>query len=460
MNRQEVRPDVMQDDRSREWVAEAGMREVECVVPDMNGIARGKRWPAEDLLRPESPPTLRMPCSVLFLAFNGRYAMDKERDESAFSDPDVVLRADLGSLRAAPGTDGSVGLLFADPYRPDGSPFAVAPRLVLRRMLDLFEEIGWSFAVAPELEFYLTSAAADPCLPLQPAAGRSGRPEFAPQPYALDGLREYDDVIASIYAEASKSSLSLGAILHESGTAQFEINFRHGDPVLCCDEVLVFKRLVRDVARRHGLLATFMAKPIAGQPGSSMHFHISAVERASGRNLFADATAAPSHSLQNFVGGMQRFLPEMAPLFAPNVNSFRRLRPAQSAPVNLQWGKDNRSCGLRIPASDPRNMRIECRLPGADANPYLALAAALCSGYLGVRDRIEPQPLVDGNAYLHPRSLPRSFDEALQRFATCKEASLFGEQFMQGFLFLKSIELAAFNDVVTPWEREHLQLKI
>jgi len=250
-------------------------------------------------------------------------------------------------------------------------------------------------------------------------------------------------------------------MIHESGTAQLEINFLHGEPVALSDQVMVFKRIVRQVALSHGMYGTFMAKPMETQPGSAMHLHISVVAEGDGSNLFADPDGADSAMFRHFVGGLQTFLPEIAPLFAPNVNSFRRMRPSHSAPINVQWGADNRSCGLRVPIADAANRRIENRLPGADANPYLAMAAALVSGWLGVTGEVEPMSQVHGNAYEHARTLPRTLDEALERFRACEPVrGLLGESFYTAFAAIKEAELEAFQGVISSWERDHLLLKV
>jgi glutamine synthetase len=321
--------------------------------------------------------------------------------------------------------------------------------------------MNWKILVAPELEFYLTEINSDPDLPLVPPTGRSGRTETSPQPYGLEAVTEYEDIIEDIYEYAETASLHLDTMIHESGTAQLEINFNHGDPIQLCDQVIIFKRLVRQVALKHGVYATFMAKPMEFQPGSAMHLHISAVDRKSGKNLFGTPTNGLSDTFGHFVGGLQRYLPEVAPLFAPNVNSFRRMRPTHSAPINLQWGYDNRSCGLRVPISDHANARIENRLPGADSNPYLAIAASLVCGYLGVQDKLEPMPMVEGNAYLHARTLPRNLDEAIDRMLACQPViEHFGAPFIRAFAQIKTAELVAFEGVISSWERNHLLLKV
>ena len=444
----------------KQWIQEHGIGEVECLVPDLNGTLRGKVWPAHKFVESAENDSLRLPSSVFAVTVTGEYA-DSESEAESMTDPDVSLRPDPASLCVAPGFKTPTAFVVADAYLKNGQPYEIAPRYVLRRILELYDTINWQILVAPELEFYLTEINSDPDLPLVPPTGRSGRTETSPQPYGLEAVTEYEDIIEDIYEYAETASLHLDTMIHESGTAQLEINFNHGDPIQLCDQVIIFKRLVRQVALKHGVYATFMAKPMELQPGSAMHLHISAVDRKSGKNLFGTPTNGLSDTFNHFVGGLQRYLPEVAPLFAPNVNSFRRMRPTHSAPINLQWGYDNRSCGLRVPISDPANARIENRLPGADSNPYLAIAASLVCGYLGVRDKLEPMPMVEGNAYLHARTLPRNLDEAIDRMLACEPViEHFGAQFIRAFAQIKTAELVAFEGVISSWERNHLLLKV
>jgi len=442
------------------WIERHGIGEVECLVPDMNGVLRGKVLPAAKLVQSERDGSLRLPSSVFAVTVTGEYA-DADDDDEAFQDPDMVLRPDASTLCIAPGFKTPTAFVFADAYHTDGSPWSSSPRQVLKGVMDLYAQRGWRPVVAPELEFYLTAQNPDPDFPLTPPVGRSGRAETAPQPYGLEAITEYEDLIDAIYEYSETADLSVDTMIHESGTAQLEINFLHGDPVRLSDQVSVFKRIVRQVALQHGLYATFMAKPMEHQPGSAMHLHISMLDEAAGQNLFADASGADSAMFRHFVGGLQRYLPEVSPLFAPNVNSFRRMRPGHSAPINVQWGYDNRSCGLRVPISDRDNRRIENRTPGADASPYLAISAALICGWLGVEQAIEPAPQVTGNAYQYPRTLPRTLDEALERFAACAPVrDLLGPAFFDAFTRIKQAELTAFEGVISSWERDHLLLKV
>ena len=341
------------------WIKERGIGEVECLIPDLNGVIRGKVFPAQKFLQSERDGSLRIPSSIFLLTVTGEYAEDAD-EAISMQDPDVVLRPDINTICVAPGYKTPTAFVFADTYHTNGEPYDIAPRYVLRRVLKLYEEAGLRPVVAPELEFYLTQVNTDPDLPLAPPAGRSGRSETSPQPYGLEAITEYEDLIETIYEHAEAASLHLDTMIHESGTAQLEINFNHGDPVHVSDQVLVFKRIVRQVALKHGVYATFMAKPMENQPGSAMHLHVSVVDAKKGTNLFgAEEGDGNTDTFRHFVGGLQKYLGDVTPLFAPNVNSFRRMRPDFSAPINLQWGYDNRSCGLRVPISQQSNRRVE-----------------------------------------------------------------------------------------------------
>jgi glutamine synthetase len=441
----------------KDWIAHHRIGEIECLVPDMNGVLRGKVLPATKFVQSEKDGSLRLPSSVFSVTVTGEYAGD---GDEAYADRDLLLRPDAATLRVAPGFKKATAFVVADTFSADGQAWGASPRHVLKKVLALYDEKGWKPVVAPELEFYLTAINADPDIPLTPPIGRSGRAESAPQPYGLESITEYEDLVEAIYEHAAISELHLDTMIHESGAGQLEINFHHGDPLGLADQSVVFKRIVRQVALAHGVYATFMAKPMADEPGSAMHLHISIVDQTTGQNLFAGSDGNDTDLFRHFVGGLQKLLPEMAPLFAPTVNSFRRMRPSHSAPINVQWGKDNRSCGLRVPTSDAHNRRIENRLPGADANPYLAIASTLLAGYLGITRALKPEAQVEGNAYYYPRTLPKTLEEALERLSACHEVrEILGESFMQAFLDIKQAELDHYQGVISSWERDHLLLK-
>lgn len=442
------------------WIKERGIAEVECIVPDMNGIQRGKVLPANKFLKSINDRTLRIPGSVFTVTVTGAYPEGIESIVPTF-DPDVMLVPDAATIREAPGYKTPTAYVIADAFDSAGKPVEIAPRQILKKVLGLYAKRGWRPVIAPELEFYLVSKNLDADFPLVPPIGRSGRAETGSQPYGLEALSEFEDIIEQIYDYCEKADLNIDTMIHESGAAQLEVNFEHGDPLGLADEVLLFKRIVRQVAMEHGVYATFMAKPMSDQPGSAMHIHQSVLDAETGRNVFSTANGRDSALFRSYIAGLARLLPQISPLFAPNVNSFRRMRPDTDAPINVQWGSDNRSCGLRIPISDSKNRRIENRLPGADANPYLSIAASLVCGYIGMVDRMVPPKMMSGNAYNRARTLPRTLEGALDRFSHCKAVREYlGTDFFEVFYAIKDTELYAYQSVISSWEREHLLLKV
>jgi glutamine synthetase len=209
------------------------------------------------------------------------------------------------------------------------------------------------------------------------------------------------------------------------------------------------------------MFATFMAKPIAGEPGSAMHVHQSVVNQRTGRNLFSNEDGTPSQEFYWYIGGLQRYTPAAMALLAPYVNSYRRLARSTAAPINIQWGTDNRTVGIRSPVAPPAARRVENRVIGADANPYVALAATLACGWLGMKNQIEPTAECKGDAYLSAYELPRSLGEALSWLADEKELhEVLGKEFITVYSEIKAIEHDEFMKVISPWEREHLLLHV
>ncbi|HEX5644150.1 MAG TPA: glutamine synthetase family protein, partial [Erythrobacter sp.] len=431
------------------WISERGISEVECIVPDMNGIQRGKVLPANKFLKSLTDRTLRIPISVFSVTVTGEYPEDID-DVVPPYDPDIMLVPDPSTLREAPGFQTPTAYVIADAHARNGEPIEIAPRMILKRVLELYEKRGWRPVIAPEVEFYLVSKNLDADFPLQPPTGRSGRAESASQPFGLEALGEFEDIIEHIYDFCEKADLNIDTMIHEAGAAQLEVNFVHGDPLALADQVLLFKRIVRQVALEHGVYGTFLAKPMSDQPGSAMHIHQSILDIETGKNVFTTQNGRDSALFRSHIAGLARLLPQITPMFAPNVNSFRRMRPDSAAPVNVQWGTDNRSCGLRVPISDGRNRRVENRLPGADANPYLAVAASLICGYIGMVERMQPPKSVNGNAYNRARTLPRTLESALDRFNKCRVVrDHLGEDFFNVFYAIKDAELFAYQSVIS-----------
>jgi glutamine synthetase len=240
-----------------------------------------------------------------------------------------------------------------------------------------------------------------------------------------------------------------------------EINLRHGDPLWLADQVFLLKRTIREAALAHDIYATFMAKPIAQEPGSAMHVHQSVISAETGRNIFTDEDNRPTPEFFSFLAGQQRYTPAVACMLAPYVNSYRRLVRGGSAPLNVQWGYDNRTTGLRVPPSSPVNRRVENRVPSSDANPYLALAAVLACGYLGLEGGLTPSEPTQGVAKSEQFDLPVGLIEAVEQFEETEELSeLFGRRFIGAFAAVKRAEFATFMRVISPWEREFLLLNV
>lgn len=442
------------------WIAEHKIDEVECIVPDINGVQRGKVLPAKKFLTSVRDKSLRIPGSVFICTIDGHYPEDID-DTVWDKDPDKILIADADTICVAPGFKSPTAFVIADAFNADGSVVSISPRAILKKVLSLYAAKGWKPIIAPEVEFYLVSQNVDPDFPLIPPTGLSGRSETASQPYGLEAMNEYEDIIDHIYDDCETMGIDIDTMIHEMGAAQLEVNFIHGDPLKLADSVFLFKRVVRSVAKKHNVYATFMANPMAGQPGSAMHIHQSVVDIENGKNLFSTANGRDSTMFRSYIAGLVKFMPQVSPLWAPNVNSFRRMRPDSAAPINVQWGEDNRSCGFRVPIADKANRRVENRLPGADSNPYLAIAASLVCGYIGMVDRMVPAKAITGSAYNRARTLPRTLEAALDRFSSCKKVrDLLGEDFFDIFFAVKDHELFNYQSVVSSWEREHLLLRV
>ena len=441
-----------------QWLNERRVTEIECLVPDLTGVARGKILPREKFTEDRG---MRLPEAIVAIGVTGEFPeQGPYYDVISPTDRDMHLRPDPATVRIVPWAVDPTAQVIHDCFDRDGNMVPYAPRSVLRRVCDLFAAEGWNPVVAPELEFYLIERNTDPNEPLRPPRGRSGRAETSRQSYSIDAVNEFDPLFEDIYAYCEKMELNVDTLIHEAGAGQMEINFFHDHPLGLADEVFFFKRTIREAALRHEMYATFMAKPMAHEPGSAMHVHQSVVDR-NGQNIFSNADGSASDMFRWYIGGLQRYIPAAMALFAPYVNSYRRLSRATAAPINIQWGTDNRTVGIRSPVAGPAARRIENRVIGADANPYVALAATLACGYLGMKNRIEPKPECKGDAYLGEYSLPRSLGEALELLkAETDLHTVLGQEFVTVYTEVKEIEYEEFMKVISPWEREHLLLHV
>ena len=443
---------------ARKWASARGVTEIECLVPDLAGVARGKIMPSSKFF---DDTAMALPSSIFMQTISGEYPEETAEFRYDPSDGDIELRPDFSTLCLAPWARDPTAQIIHDAFYHDGRAMEIAPRQVLRRILALYQEQGWRPVVAPEIEFYLVKRNTDPDYPLEPPIGRSGRPEAGRRSYSISAVNEFDPIFEDIYAFAEAQDLELDTLIHEEGAAQMEINLRHGDPLWLADQVFLIKRTIREAALAHDIYATFMAKPIAHEPGSAMHIHQSIVSAETGENIFTDGDGRPTPEFFHFLAGQQKFLPAVTCMLAPYVNSYRRLVRGLSAPVNVQWGYDNRTTGIRVPPSSPANRRVENRVPSSDANPYLAMAASLACGYLGLMRHLTPSEPVSGAATSEDFDLPVGLLEAVRLFEETEELSeVFGRSFVITFAAVKRAEFATFMRVISPWEREFLLLNV
>lgn len=430
--------------------------EVECIVADLPGIARGKTVPAGKFARQDFS---HLPESIFFQTITGDWS--EAAGEDGFIEKDMKLIPDMSTASAAPWTGDWTLQVIHDPLDRDDNPVPFCPRNVLKRVVDLYQARGLTPVVAPEMEFFLVARNLDPAREIEPMMGRSGRPAATRQAYSMTAVDEFGPVIDDIYDFAEAQGFEIDGITQEGGAGQLEINLRHGDPVKLADEVFYFKRLIREAALRHDCFATFMAKPIENEPGSAMHVHHSVLDAETGQNIFSGPQGGETEAFYHFIGGLQKHLPSAIAILAPYVNSYRRFVKDQAAPINLAWASDNRTTGIRIPLSPPEARRVENRVAGMDCNPYLGIAASLACGLLGMDNGLRPEPRLKGDAYAGEADIPRVQGEALAMFEEATDLhEILHPEFARVYSIVKRAEYEEYLQVISPWEREHLLLNV
>jgi glutamine synthetase len=443
---------------AKSWLEYRGVEDIECIAADQAGVARGKMMPSSKFV---SNTSLALPTSVFMTTISGAYPQDSVDFPYPQDDGDLKLLPDLSTLSIVPWETDPTAQVICDVVHHDGQDVAFSPRHVLKHVVAAYHKRGLKPIVAPEIEFYLVRKNPDPDYPLTPPIGRSGRAISGGQGYSIAGVNEFDELIDDIYHFSEAQGLEIDTLIHEEGAGQLEINLRHGDPVQLADQVFLFKRTIREAALKHDVYATFMAKPIQGQPGSAMHVHQSIMNSKTGKNIFNDASGNETDAFRQFIGGMQKHMPSALVMCAPYVNSYRRLTPDAAAPVNTRWGYDNRTTAFRIPRSEPEARRVENRIASSDANPYLALAGSLACGLLGLIEKCTPDDPVSTTVNEDEIELPRGLLEAVSLFeedtALCE---LLGMPFATTYAAIKRAEFETFMEVISPWEREYLLLNV
>jgi glutamine synthetase len=429
-------------------------RFVDAVMFDLCGTAIGKRVPVRDAAKLWSS-------GVAFCA--GITTLDAlgtcwDVNGIGFSDgdPDATSYPIPGTLVPVPWAREPAAQVLIAPAPPEDAPqWWFDPRAILASVVARFAELGLRPVVANELEFYLIDPTRDAQGRIAPARpARSGRAPEAPRVLAFDKLDEWADLLAEIDAAAQAQGVPAGAATAEYGGAQFEVNLAHlDDPVLACDHALLLRRIVKGVAGRHGLDATFMSKPFADQSGSGLHVHLSLIDEQ-GRNVFDETTPQGDTLLGHAIAGLQVTSYDAMAIFAPNLNAWRRFAPNQFVPVNLSWGFNNRSVSFRVPAGGGKARRIEHRIAGAEANPYLVMAAVLAGVHHGLVNRLAPTPPSTGNAGEETDpDMPQRLWTALDRLeGSALLADYLGPRYPSAYAAIKRSEFDAFMADVLPRE--------
>ena len=425
------------------------VRFVDLLLADQMGIPRGKRVTAAELEGVHQAGLL-LPASMFALDVLGGTVQSTGLgfDEG---DADRVCLPIPGTLVPVPWLGDNVAQMQVSMYEHDRTPFHGDPRHVLEDVVGRFTALGLQPVMAVELEFYLVDRERTPEGYAQPPRQpRTGRREVKTQINSMQELNEYSAVLSAIDAAAREQELPVGTVLAEYGPGQFEVNLHHvDDALLACDHAIRLKRLVKGVALAHGMEATFMPKPYRDQAGSGAHLHISVLD-TQGRNIFAAEDPAGSERLRHAIGGLAATMNDSMAICAPTANSYRRFQPEAYVPLNPSWSVNNRGVAFRVPHGPPASRRVEHRIAGADANPYLLSAIVLAGMHLGLARKLDPGPVLAGNAYRDTApTIPQSWPEALgvfERSAFARE--YLGERFARLFAQTRRGEMQDFHSYV------------
>ena len=447
-------PQFAEFEQARAWLTKhPQVRAVDLLLPDLMGIPRGKRVTIAEL-EGVHRNGLFLPASMFALDVLGGtvQATGLGFDEG---DADRVCLPLPGSLATVPWLGDEIAQMQVAMYEHDRTPFFGDPRHVLESVVSRFAQLGLRPVMAVELEFYFVDRERTPEGHAQPPRQPlSGRREHKTQINSMADLDEYSAVIAAIDDAARAQELPTGTVLAEYGPGQFEVNLHHvDDALLACDHAIRLKRMVKGVALRHGMDATFMPKPYRDHAGSGAHLHVSLVD-ADGRNIFAADDPAGGPALRHAIGGLAATINDAMAVCAPTANSYRRFQPEAYVPLNPSWSVNNRGVAFRVPAGPPASRRVEHRVAGAEANPYLLAAMVLAGMHLGITSRLDPGPVLAGNAYRDTTpTIPLSWPEALAAFERSDFArNYLGERFARLYAQTRRGEMQDFSSYVSALE--------
>ncbi|MFM9835381.1 MAG: glutamine synthetase family protein [Methylophilaceae bacterium] len=440
--------------QAAEFIAKNKISEVECIFPNINATLRGKVMRGHDFAAGKE---LRMANAVILQTINGKYC---DGHIVSSLDNDAVLKPDYTTFKQLPWQKNRAWVIH-DCINLDGTPSEHAPRNVLKKVLAQYQALGLKPVVAPEIEFYLFKRDGKEAEGFTYPAMRGGSIEQEKHlGFSVNSASEMRDFWQTIQTTFDALEIRTDTWLHEMSPSQFEINLLHGDALKLADDVILFKYAMREIAAQHGLSAVFMAKPLADYDGSSMHLHQSIIDN-NDNNIFSDQNGQATSDFHAYIAGLQHYMADLMPFMAPYFNSWRRYARGSQAPINLQWGHDNRTIGLRVPHSGPEARRLENRFAGSDANPYLAMAVSLACGLRGMQEKLKPTaPLDDKDGYDFPRQIAMGLESAILQLSISKSArEIFGDVFIDGFCNVKEIELAHFMYEVSSWDRRYLALQ-
>ncbi|ODC03654.1 gamma-glutamylputrescine synthetase [Terasakiispira papahanaumokuakeensis] len=427
---------------------------VDLLIADINGVVRGKRIDSASLDKVYSKG-VAMPASLFALNIQG-YTVEETGLGLEIGEADMICYPISETLCMTPWQSRPIAQLLMSMHEDRQTPFFADPRHQVVKMLERFKSLGLTPVTAFELEFYLIDQKQKDGRPQPPCSPMSGKRPDTIQVYSIDDLDEYSDFLIASIEAAHAQGLPADTIVAESAPGQFEINLSHIDDALtACDQAILLKRVIRNVAYEHGMDATFMAKPYEEQAGSGMHVHISLLDEQ-GRNVLAPQHEGdlPNDTLRWAMGGLLEMMGESFAFLCPNINSYRRFGPGFYVPSAPTWGMDNRTTALRVPTGDDNATRIEHRVAGADANPYLVMTALLAGIYYGITQQIEPGDPIEGNAYDQTEaSLPCSLRDALRLLRDSKQLEQdLGSEFIDVFCACKDNELETFEQTISALE--------
>lgn len=422
----------------------ADYQTIRVAVCDLNGQMRGKRLPGDHAARLDAG-AVRMPLSALNLDITGA---DIEDSPLVFEtgDADGVLRPTGRGPVPLPWLDVAQPLVPMAMHLDTGAAFDGDPRHALAAVLDRYGARGWRVEAATEMEFTLVDDSGDALAPIRNP--QTGRRITAPGILSMNHMDAFDGFLSSLYEGCAAMGIPVQTITSEAGIGQFEVTLNHQEALRAADDSWLFKALVRGLARRQGMAATFMAKPFAEDAGNGLHMHFSVLD-AAGHNVFNDGGPRGTAVLGSAVAGCLAAMTATTLIFAPHANSYARLVPGAHAPTAVCWAYENRTVALRIPGGAPAARRIEHRVAGGDINPYLMFAAVLGAAIIGIEDGLSPPAPVTGNAYAQDLpQLASSWAEAVDLFeADSSVARIFSTGLIRNLVLTKRQEMRLMSGV-------------